>query len=173
MDGNAFVWSFIRSWSVQPAWGLKTAEGSGCNGSVIGRAEDRIINGVRGEEIKIQMTVGTVAWCRRLWSIQGTSKAAKAPPEKRSEKCFFFILIFPERRKSFKEYQRKEKILQMAPRCLHQQLYIHFFPLRLSRAARWRDNRRQESVFLIYWTNWLFFLNVSTLIWIQTFWSSS
>lgn len=61
----------------------------------------------------------------------------------------------------------------MAPRCLHLQLFIlFFFSLRLSGEARWWGNRREERVCLIYWTNSDFILNLYTLIWIPTFWSS-
>lgn len=52
----------------------QTDEGSGGGGSVIGRGKDSIIEGrrevwgqgVRGGEIKIQMTAGAAAWRRRL-----------------------------------------------------------------------------------------------------------
>lgn len=78
------------------------------------------------------------------------SRAAKAPAEKLPPKVFFFFFFFfPERRKSFKEYQREEKIPSDGPQVFTPAIIHSFFffsaAQRGGEAARRRGDRCEES----------------------------
>lgn len=93
------------------------------------------------------------------------SRAAEAPAEKLPPKVFFLLFFSLSLRGGSlsKNIRGRKRSLQMAPRCLHLQLFIHFFFFLCGSAGR-RGGRCEESVCLIYWTNsdiflfYLFFL---------------
>lgn len=135
---------------------LQAGESSGCSGNVMGIGKDRIIDGrkEKGEKLNYKWS------SERLRGATGFEVGVEAPAEKLLWKFFFFFFFFPEMRKSFKEYQRKEKKIPSDGPEVFTPAIIHSFFFSLCGSAGRRGGKATCVNKLFVWFSgqlWLFF----------------